>query len=62
VLQVLHSGGDRAAVQRRDRPNYGPYLLLLSPEDMAHITLQSECTHASAALHCMSFTQWFDGV
>lgn len=30
------------AVERRDRPNYGPYLLLLEPQDLAHITVQSE--------------------
>jgi hypothetical protein len=52
VLQVLQCGGDRAALQRRDRPNYGPYLLLLSAEDMAHITLQSELAELQQQQHC----------
>lgn len=41
VGQVL-GAADRAASQRRDRHNYGPYLLLLAPSDLAHITMQSE--------------------
>jgi hypothetical protein len=31
-----------AGVSRRDRPQYGPYLLLLEPQDLAAITLSSE--------------------
>jgi hypothetical protein len=31
-----------ASIGRRDRSNYGPYLLLLPPQDLASITLQSE--------------------
>jgi hypothetical protein len=40
--QILDNKG-RGQGGRKDRPHYGPYLLLLEPQDLAHITLQSEC-------------------
>jgi hypothetical protein len=41
----------RGASGRRDRPNYGPYLMLLEAEDLAHITLQSEGTYGAIGGH-----------
>jgi len=40
--RCIRESSSKAAGGRKDRPNYGPYLVLLEPEDLAHITLQSE--------------------
>jgi hypothetical protein len=40
-----------AAAAKRDRANYGPYLLVLDPDELATITIQSVLNRIAASVH-----------